>query len=72
MRLAILLGALVGLRLGETYGLRPEAADLMRAIVHPQVQYPAEKLRTKISQTPVPVPASLAAQIARYGHHGRC
>ena len=46
----------------------------MRAVVHPQVQYTAEKLKTKISQTPVPIPISLAAemaaQITRYGRHG--
>jgi integrase len=40
----------------------------------PHVQYPAEEVKTKISRTPVPVPASLvgelSAQIARYGRHG--
>ena len=45
----------------------------MRSIVHPQVQYPAEELKTKISRTPVPIPASLtaelSAQIVRYGRH---
>ena len=62
IRLAVLLGAFVGLRLGETCGLRPEDVEFMRTIVHPRVQYPAEELKTKISQTPVPIPASLAAQ----------
>jgi integrase len=70
----VLLGAFVGLRLAETCGLRPEDIDFMRAVVHPQVQYPAEPLKTKTSRTPVPIPASLAAelsaQIARYGRHG--
>ena len=74
IRLAVLLGAFVGLRLGETCGLRPGDVDFMRGIVHPRVQYPAEELKTKISRTPVPVPASLAAEfsahIARYGSHG--
>ncbi len=46
----------------------------MRGIVHPQVQYPAEELKTKISRTPVPIPVSLAtelpAQITQYGRHG--
>ncbi len=45
----------------------------MRAVVHPQVQYPAEPLKTKISQTPIPIPASLvaelSAQAAVYGRH---
>jgi integrase len=74
IRPAILLGAFVGLRLGETCGLRPGDVDFMRGIVHPQVQYPAEELKTKISRTPVPVPVSLAAElsahIARYGRYG--
>jgi integrase len=39
MRLAVLLGAFVGLRLGETCGLRPEDVDFMRAIVHPHARY---------------------------------
>jgi integrase len=73
IRLAVLLGAFVGLRLAETCGLRPEDVDFMRGIVHPQVQYPVEELKTKISRTPVPIPASLvaelSAQIARYGRY---
>jgi integrase len=46
----------------------------MRAVIHPRVQYPAEELKTKISRMPVPIPASLVAElsahIARYGRHG--
>jgi integrase len=53
--------------------LRPEDIDFKQSVVHPQVQYPAEPLKTKISQIPVPIPASLAAelsaQIATYGRH---
>ena len=45
----------------------------MRGVAHPKVQYPTEQLKTKISRTPVPVPASLvaelSAQIAGYGRH---
>src|SRR5215813_7732917 len=73
IRPAVLLGALVGLRLGETCGLRPEDVDFMRGIVYPQVQYPAEPLKTKSSRTPVPIPSSLAAElsahVAKYGRH---
>lgn len=73
IRLAVLLGAFVGLRLEETCGLRPEDIDFMRGVVHPHVQYPAEPLKTKISQTPAPIPAALAAelsaQMAAYGRH---
>ena len=64
IRLAVLLGAFVGLRLAETCGLRPEDVDFIRAVIHPHVQYPSEPLKTKISRTPVPIPASLAAELS--------
>lgn len=71
MRLAVLLGAFVGLRLAEACGLRVEDVDFLRAVVHPKVQYKARSLKTKISKTPVPVPAPLieqcSIQIAAYG-----
>ena len=73
IRLVILLGAFVGLRLAETCGLRPQDIDFLRGIVHPHVQYPAEPLKSNISRTAVPVPASLvaelSAQIAGYGRY---
>ncbi len=47
--------------------------DFLRAVVHPQVQYPALELKTKISRAPVPIPTSLAAELAthisKYGRH---
>jgi integrase len=62
------------LRLAETCGMRPEDVDFMRAVVHPHVQYPCEPLKTKTSRAPVPIPASLAAelsaQIVKYARHG--
>jgi integrase len=73
IRPAVLLGAFVGLRLGETCGLQLDDVDFIRGIVHPQVQYPAEPLKTKISRTPVPIPASLAAELsAHVAEYGRC
>jgi integrase len=73
IRLAVLLGAFVGLRLAEACGLRVEDIDFLRAVVHPKVQYPARRLKTKISQTPIPVPASLIAECSAhlnaYGRH---
>jgi integrase len=73
IRLAVLLGAFVGLRLAEACGLRPEDIDFLRGIVHPHVQYPAEPLKSNISRTAVPVPSSLVAefstQITGYGRH---
>jgi integrase len=73
MRLAVLFGAFVGLRLAEACGLRVEDINFLRAVVYPTVQYPARRLKTKISQTPVPVPASLIAEcsahIGAWGRH---
>jgi integrase len=73
MRLAVLLGAFAGLRLGEACGLRVEDIDFLHGVIHPQVQYPARRLKSKISQTPVPVPVSLiiecSAQITVDGRH---
>jgi integrase len=39
---AVLLGALAGLRLAESCGLRVSDVDFMRCIVFPRMQYPAE------------------------------
>jgi integrase len=73
MRLVVVLGAFVGLRLAEACGLRGADVDFLRAIVNPKVQYPARPLKTKTSKTPVPVPASLieqcSIQVAAYGRH---
>jgi integrase len=71
IRLAVLLGAFVGLRLGETCGLQVEDVDFIRGIVHPRVQYPAEPLKTKIPGRPSPLSlaAELSAQVATYGRH---
>jgi integrase len=73
MELAIMLGAFVGLRLAEACGLRVEDVDFLRGVIFPKVQYPARPLKTKISKTPVPVPASLvaecSAQISIYGRY---
>ena len=76
MRLAVVLGAFVGLRLAEACGLRVEDVDFLRAVVYPKVQYPARPLKSKTSKTPVPVPVSLveqcSAQITAYGRHRLC
>ena len=44
--------SVVGLRLDETYGLRPGDVDFMRRIVHPQVQYQAEDSRPRFPGLP--------------------
>jgi integrase len=73
MRLAVLLGAFTGLRIAEACGLRIEDIDFLQGIIHPCVQYPARRLKTKISRTPIPVPVSLitecSVQVSAYGRH---
>lgn len=62
LRLAVVLGAFVGLLLAEACGLRVGDVDFLRAVVYPRVQYPARTLKTRTSRTPVPVPVSLIEQ----------
>jgi integrase len=50
MRLAVVLGAFVGLRLAEACCLRVADVDFLRAVVYPKVQYPARSLKTKTSR----------------------
>jgi len=66
LRAAILLGAFAGLRAAEACGLRTADVDFMRGAVHPAVQYPAEPLKTETSRAPVPVPRSLALELAAH------
>jgi integrase len=69
LRPAILLAAFAGLRVAETCGLRIADIDLMRAVITPAVQYPAEPLKTEISKTPIPISRTLANLLA--AHVGR-
>lgn len=68
---AIVLGAFAGLRAAEACGLRVADVDFMRGIIRPAVQDPAEPLKTEISRTPVPVPQSMARELARIWSGGR-
>jgi integrase len=69
MRLAIVLGAFVGLRLAEACGLRVEDVDFLRTVVYPKVQYPARPLKSNMSKAPVPafLVEQCSAQITAYG-----
>jgi len=40
--------------------------DFMRGIIYLAVQYPAEELKTEISRTAIPVPQSLALELAAH------
>jgi integrase len=66
LRAAVLLGAFAGLRVAEACGLRVADVDFMRGVIHPRVQYPADELKTETSRTPVPVPRSLALELAAH------
>ncbi len=66
LRPTIMLGAFVGLRLAETCGLRTGDIDFMRGVVHPALQYPGEPLKTETSRTGVPIPPSLALELAAH------
>jgi len=50
----------------EACGLRAADVDFMRGVITPAVQFPAEELKTEISRTPVPVPRSLALELAAH------
>jgi integrase len=66
LRVAVLLGAFVGLRTGEACGLRVSDVDFIRGIVNPAVQYPALELKTDASRTPVPIPQELALKLSAH------
>jgi integrase len=63
MRAAILLAAFAGLRVAEVAALRVIDVDFMRGVITPQIQYPAEPLKTEMSRTPIPIPRELALQL---------
>ena len=64
LRTAVLLGAFVGLRVAEAAALRVSDVDFMRGIVKPEIQYPAETLKSDASRTPVPIPQELALELS--------
>jgi integrase len=71
LRVAILLGAFVGLRVGEASGLRVSDVDFIRGVVHPKQQWAGEPLKTPASDAPIPIPQDLAlwlsASVKKYG-----
>jgi integrase len=71
LQVAILLGAFVGLRIGEAVGLRVCDVDFMRGIVLPVQQPGGAPLKTEGSSAPIPIPKELAlmlsASVQRFG-----
>jgi integrase len=70
LRVAVLLGAFVGLRVAEVSGLRVADVDFIRGVVHPKRQWPDNPLKTDGSDQPIPIPQDLAlllsASVQRY------
>lgn len=64
-RLAVLLGAFAGLRVGEVCGLRRTDIDFEAREIRPSVQYPAAPLKTEMSREAVPVADALLAVLPR-------
>jgi integrase len=69
-RLAVLLGAFAGLRVGEVCGLRPGDVAFEEREIRPAVQYPADPLKTEMSRTAIPVPDELLAELPRQSEGG--
>jgi integrase len=64
LRIAVLLGAFVGLRKAEACGARVADVDFMRGIVSPTVQSPGEPPKSEMSRTAVPIPNELALELS--------
>ncbi|MGY3845283.1 site-specific integrase [Streptomyces hydrogenans] len=60
-RVAVLLGAFAGLRVGEVCGLRRGDVAFDAREIQPAVQYPADPLKTEMSRTAIPIPDELLA-----------
>ncbi|MDH2407173.1 tyrosine recombinase XerC [Streptomyces chitinivorans] len=69
-RLAVLLGAFAGLRVGEVCGLRRVDVDFTAREIRPSVQYPAEPLKTDMSREAIPVPGALLELLPRPAEGG--
>jgi integrase len=65
MKPVVLLGAFVGLRVGEIAVVDTSDVDFMRGVVSPSRQYPDEPLKSDTSKTPVPIPLDLALELNR-------
>ncbi|MCV7287282.1 site-specific integrase [Mycolicibacterium wolinskyi] len=71
LRVAVLLGAFVGLRVAEAAALRVSDVDFIRGVVHPVQQWPDKPLKTDGSDQSIPIPQDLALllskSVATYG-----
>lgn len=64
LQAAVLLGAFAGLRIAEVSALRVDDVDFVRGVVHPKRQWPDEPLKTRGSDTPIPIPRELTLMLS--------
>ncbi|MFF8829121.1 tyrosine recombinase XerC [Streptomyces sp. NPDC015131] len=64
-RLAVLLGAYAGLRVGEVCGLRRSDVAFEEREIRPAVQYPAVPLKTEMSREAIPIPDELVGMLPK-------
>ncbi|MEN4399365.1 tyrosine-type recombinase/integrase [Mycolicibacterium senegalense] len=64
LRVAVLLGAFVGLRVAEVAALRVDDVDFIRGVVNPVQQWPDKPLKTDGSATAIPIPQDLTLLLA--------
>lgn len=71
LRVAVLLGAFAGLRVGEAAALAVSDVDYMRGVITPAVQYRGKPLKSQCSGWAIPIPHELvlmlSANVAQYG-----
>ncbi|MFF1413376.1 tyrosine recombinase XerC [Streptomyces sp. NPDC058289] len=64
-RPALLLGAFAGLRTAEACGLRISDVHFLQREIKPAVQYPADPLKTEMSQETLPIPDALVKALSQ-------
>ncbi len=66
LRVVILLGGFLGMRVAEVCAARIEDLDLIRGVWTPTHQYPDQELKTSCSRTPVAFPPALALELSAW------
>jgi integrase len=64
LKVAVLLGAFAGLRVGEVSGLRLSDVNFMLGIVHPKQQWAGAPLKTPASDAPVSIDQDLSLMLS--------
>ena len=62
--LPTVLGKNMPIELAEACGLRVAEVDFLQGVIRPMVQFPADELKSEASRSPVPIPRSMALELA--------